>query len=244
LRASEDVDPTVQEAALHALGRIAAPEAYGPLETLLLKTGSPRHMERLLHALLRIELPDLERTALAALERLDSMPKPSKKKELRRVKLAALAVLKRFGRKQATVALRSMLSDSDRQVATQAHLVIRRITNQPMGGRTVSRWTRGKIIKRWNAFFKAHGEASWDEWLKLGFAKRGLKLPAGPEPLAAASQLIRALKHRDDDVAHNASLMLMMLTDHVAYPWWRKKRNNQRHWKSWFKEKYPGLSPP
>jgi penicillin-insensitive murein endopeptidase len=241
LNASEDADPKVQGAALHALGAIAAPEAYAPLETLLLKTRSARHMERLLQALLRIELPDLERTALAALERLATLAEPWSKAEKRRVKLAVLAVLKRFGRKQAAVVLRQLLGDSDRRVATQAHAALRRITNQPMRGRRVSRRSRPKIIKRWNAFFEAHGESSWAEWLKLGFAKRGIKLPAGPGPLAAAPQLIQALKHRDDDVAHNASLLLMKLTDHVAYPWWRKKRNNQRHWRAWFRENHPGL---
>ena len=243
VQSASDSSLKVGLAALEALGSIAHPDAYQPLRGLLSKSTDVKRIQGILGALLRIELPEIEATTLELLNRVDKGELNLSKKDTRSVRLKALEALQRFGRKASSDVVYRYLLEDDLKLVNAAHRTLRRISNQPIDGRLRGRRQREKVRAQWKRFLSSHGSKSWIEWMRLGFEERGIKLPEEMSEQASYAALMGALISRDDDAAHNAALTLMHLTDHTAYPWWRKKRNNHRHWKSWFREQKQNNSP-
>jgi len=239
----EDSSAKVSQAALHALGQIADPSVYEPLQALLFKTQNAKRIVAILDAMLRIELPELELTVLTLLSRMDAGTLAVPRRASNTLRLKVLEVLRRFGKKPAFEPVYALLMGNNKTLARAAHATLRRITNQPITLRRSGRRSFLKVQRQWTSFRETHNQRSWLEWMRLGFEARSMRdLKMNVEPVSR-DVLLKALRHRDGDAAHNAALSLMALTGHVAYPWWRNKRNNQRHWRTWFRENPTNQSP-
>ena len=242
LRSAEDTNERVALAALAALGNMAHPDAFPPLVELLERSSDAKRIIGILDAILRIELPELERTSLAFMAKLRSESYAGSTAQKRILQLKTLEVLQRFGRKASFEPVLKLLDSEDIQLMKTAHRTLRRITNQPIKGSFKRQRHRNSLREKWVGFRNEHQDKSWYEWMILGFKARGITTNAdGKEH---PESLVEQLTHRDDDAAHNAALTLMHLTGHTAYPWWRKKRNNHRHWKSWFRTQGGGEKLP
>ena len=99
LRSAEDTNQRVALAALAALGNMAHPDAFPPLVELLERSSDAKRIISILDAILRIELPELERTSLAFMARLRSESYRGSDAQKRMLQLKTLEVLQRFGRK-------------------------------------------------------------------------------------------------------------------------------------------------
>ena len=64
---------------------------------------------------------------------------------------------------------------------------------------------------------------------------RGIKLPQ-PLGKTAIESLIKAIAHKEAVVSDNAIWVLGALTGNRQDPAWRSKRNNGRHWRSWWRD--------
>jgi penicillin-insensitive murein endopeptidase len=236
---AEDSSAKVSQLALHALGQIADPSVYEPLQSLLFKTQNPKRLVEIIDAMLRIEQPELENTVLELLKRMDEGGLELSRTDSNVARLKVLEVLSRFGRKPAFERVYGFLMGNNKKLARAAHDTLRRITNQPITLRRSGRRSFLKVQRRWKAFREGHRKSTWLEWMRLGFEARGMRSVRMNLEHASRELLIKTLGHRDDDASHNAAMALMVLSDHIAYPWWRNKRNNQRHWRSWFRENPP-----
>lgn len=231
-----DPSKRVRVAALDALGRIASLDAFPALRRRLSQAESAVAVAEILPAITRLETPELEAVALNALSRIESLEGTAKTR--RSARLRALDVLARFGRGASVLPLLLEIGGTDRKVSQRAHQVLRRVTLQRVRGHGRTPRARRALRKRWEAFFEKHGREAWTQWMQRGFSARGLTWSKG----APLSSLLPKLTHRDDDVAHQAAFLLMEATGHVAYPWWRSKNNNRRHWTTWLRKHPPSLN--
>lgn len=158
----------------------------------------------------------------------------------------AVKILARFGRDSALVPLIAIVKAAPTSLRRLAHTALRKVTNQPFKARARTPDQLDRVAALWKLFAAKHGSKGWTEWQRLGFVERGIALPKILTK-AVVPRLIKAIGAADKIVSDNAVWLLSQLTDHPQDPRWRSKRNNQRHWTSWWRDNkhlLPAVLPP
>ncbi len=245
-RALGDV-PRTRRVALQALERMGDLTALpGLLHALAQATDAP-WAAKLLGAMARVGGRSIAEVAVAVLARPSGLLHETLAAKVPgELKLRAARILARFGRESALAPLLVALQTGPLRLKRAAHKALLHVTNQRIEPRARSTRQLARAQTQWQAFAKAHGDKRWRQWQRLGFVARGLKLSA-PLTKADVPELIGVIASNDATASANAVWLLGELTGHEQDPSWRSARNNQRHWRSWWRDNaasLPAVLPP
>jgi len=238
LRALADEDDGVRNAALRAVRSIADPATAEGLLRAIAETRDGRWASKLFDAVAATHSPELVPVALKVAENPAAFLHPDALEiggpELR---VTACAILGRFGKREAAPPLLALLESPDKRVREAAHEALLKVTNQRVSGRGLSSSSarrRARVVDAWRRFYEKEKDESWLQWLRLGFEARRIRFRGRMQSPAGVEKLIGAIMNRDDVASDNAVRALSEITGHYVDPAWRNKRNNQRHWRSWW----------
>lgn len=230
----------LRNAALRTIRALDTLEATEGLLAAARETSDPSWAVRLFGAALAPGDPAIAEVALRAVAEPEAILHPDALKGARAgVVVAACRALARFGKADAAGPLFALLEDPERDVRVAAHEALLRVTNQRVAGAGLaSRHARRQraVVSAWRAFLDREGDSSWLQWLRLGFEARGIRFHRRMASRDGIERLIEAITHRDDVLSDNAVRALSEITGHYVDPAWRNKRNNQRHWRAWWRE--------
>jgi len=228
----------VRGAALDAIRAIGSVDALEGLLAQIAESADGRWAGALFDAIVELDHPDTVPVALAAIADPAALLHPDAVAAATpTVLVAATRVLGVHGRHEAVPPLIALLDSPERRVRQAAHQALLRVTNQPIAGRALAgrdARARARIVEAWREFYEAHADASWLQWLRLGFEARGVRFTGRMQSPSGVERLIATITHRDRVAGDNAVRALSEITGHFVDPRWRNPRNNQRHWRSWW----------
>jgi len=229
-------DPKTRQAALKALERIGDPVAIPGLVYALKQATDGDWAADILRALAGIGGRTIADVAVAILVKPGELLSKRLANQLPSVlQKRAVRILSRFGRTSALAPLVKLMQSGSRELRRLAHRALLKVTNQPIEREARSTKQLAKAASKWKDFAAKHGGKNWLEWQRLGFVARGLTLPVRLTKKVVPS-IIALITGRDDIASANAVWFLSALTGHEQDPAWRSKRNNQRHWRSWWRD--------
>ncbi len=239
LGALEDPRSDIRKAALRSVRAIADLGALDDLLAIIARTPDAKWAAKLFGAVRRFNSPRLVSTALRAVSEPASLLHPDAVAGAGpALQVDGARILGRFGRREAFEPLLALLSAPRSDVREAGHAALQRVTNQRISGRGLasrSKRRRARVIKAWRRFYDRERNASWLQWMRLGFEARRVRFSGKMVSAAGVERLIRAISMRDDVGSDNAIRVLSEITGHYVDPTWRNKRNNQRHWRSWWR---------
>lgn len=240
LTALEDPRDDVRSAALRAIRALQDPTTIEGLLGAVAKARDARWASRLFDAVAATHAPETVPIALRAAAHPEALLHPDAVKEgAPKLLLTACAVLERLGKKDAVPPLLDLLESPDKKVRKAAHEALLRVTNQKISGRGLessSARRRAQVVNAWRSFYEKEKDETWLQWLRLGFEARGMRFRGKMQSPGGVEKLIDLVTNRDDIASDNAVRALSEITGHDVDPAWRNKRNNQRHWRSWWSD--------
>jgi penicillin-insensitive murein endopeptidase len=240
LAALADPRDDVRGDALRAIRALAEPDAVEGLLTAMAKTPDPRWASRIFDAVLATNDPSTVPVALRAASSPESLlHADARKRGEPRLQVTACRILGRFGKADAAPTLLDLLESPHGEVRTAAHEALLRVTNQKISGAGLgssSARRRARVVRSWRTFYEKEKDESWLQWLRIGFEARGVRFRGKMQSPAGVERLIDAIGDRDAVASDNAVRALSEITGHYVDPSWRNKRNNERHWRSWWSD--------
>lgn len=214
-RRLEDNHPRVRAAALAFLRSRGQTTAYNAITRALPRIPDLDFATRLINTLARSysgdHAPLLERILTnpgAALPRFasDSVAHP-------RLRAAAADALRTAGRPQSIRPLIDALMEAEPQVRVAAAGALPYLTNHNLPGQWGRGLTRSQAQRQqrsWQRFYLDNRHHSWEQVIRLGFARRGIRFRGKMMSPPAVPVLIRALS-RGGYLQHNAVRILRQL---------------------------------
>lgn len=238
LAALADPRDDVRSDALRAIRALAEPEAVDGLLAAMAETPDARWAGRIFDAVLATNDPSTVPVALRAAASPESLlHADALKRGGPHLQATACRILGRFGKADSAPTLLDLLESSEAAVRTAAHEALLRVTNQKISGGGLSSSSarrRARVVKAWRTFYEKEKDESWLQWLRVGFEARGIRFRGKMQSPAGVERLIAAIGNRDAVASDNAVRALSEITGHYVDPSWRNKRNNERHWRSWW----------